>query len=203
LAAEGRDPVELPRFLGIEWTGQPQAVSAAEKEILPPDTGYSRKLYFNHRDPTKQVFLSIVLSGKDRSSIHRPELCLVGQGWTVADGREHAFRVPEGEGRTFPATVVPVRREVQTSQGKREVPQVVAYWFVGSDAVVASHWKRVLLDAWNRVSRGRADRWAYVLMQTDALDGEAAALARMQSVLDATLPAFQKRGNRIADSGKL
>ena len=38
----------------------------------------------------------------------------------------------------------------------------------------------------------RADRWAYVLMQTDATDGEAAALQRMQAVLDATLPAFQK-----------
>jgi len=47
-------------------------------------------------------------------------------------------------------------------------------------------------DAWRRVVRGRADRWAYVLMQTDAADGEAAALARMQAVLDGTLPVFQR-----------
>jgi EpsI family protein len=192
LAADGRDPVELPRFLGIEWTGRPQPVSAAEKEILPPDTGYSRKLYFNHRDPAKQVFLSIVLSGRDRSSIHRPELCLVGQGWTVAEGRQQVFRLAGAGGASFPVTVLPVRREVQTAEGKRVVPQLVVYWFVGSEVVVASHWKRVLLDAWNRVTRGRADRWAYVLMQTEAADGEAAALARVAAVLEATWPEFQQ-----------
>lgn len=192
LAAGGKNPVELPTFLGIEWTGQPQKVSEAELEILPPDTGYSRKLYFNHRDAAKQVFLSIVLSGRDRSSIHRPELCLVGQGWTIEETREGRFAWP-GEGKgNFPVTLLRVRREVQTPQGKRVVPQVVAYWFVGGDRVVASHWQRVLLDAWNRVAHARTDRWAYVLMQTDAVDGETQALARMQSVLDATLPAFAK-----------
>lgn len=192
MTADGKNPAELPQFLGIEWTGRPQPVSAAEREILPPDTGYSRKLYFNHRDPSRQVFLSIVLSGRDRSSIHRPELCLVGQGWTVAEGREHRFRT--GSGETIPATVLPVRREVQTPEGKRVVPQVVAYWFVGSDRIVASHWRRVLLDAWNRVTRAQADRWAYVLLQTDAVDGEDAALARMQAVLAETLPAFLPAG---------
>jgi hypothetical protein len=38
------------------------------------------------------------------------------------------------------------------------------------------------------VTQGRADRWAYVLMQTDATDGEGAALARLQAVLQETLP---------------
>lgn len=192
LAPGGKDPVELPTFLGVEWTGQPQKVSDAELEILPGDTGYSRKLYFNHRDPAKQVFLSIVLSGKDRSSIHRPELCLVGQGWTIDEAREVRFALPERVGDGFPATLLRVQREVQTVQGKRVLPQVVAYWFVGGDRVVPSHWKRVLLDAWDRVMRARADRWAYVLMQTDATDGEAQALARLQAVLDGTLPAFQR-----------
>jgi hypothetical protein len=62
---------------------------------------------------------------------------------------------------------------------------------VGGDAIVATHGRRLALDAWNRVVHARADRWAYVLMQTDAGDGEAAALARMQAVLGSTLPVFQ------------
>ncbi len=192
LAAAGKDPVELPAFLGIEWTGQPQPISAAELEILPPDTGYSRKLYFNHRDPSKQVFLSIVLSGRDRTSIHRPELCLVGQGWTIAESGTQRFTHPADAGAEFAATLLRVRREVQTPAGKQIVPQLVAYWFVASDAVEATHARMFFRDAWNRVTRGRADRWAYVLLQTSASDGEAAALARMQTVLDATLPVFQR-----------
>jgi EpsI family protein len=201
LAAGEKDPVELPAFLGREWTGRLVPVSSIEREILPADTGFSRRLYFNDRDPAKQVFLSIVLSGRDRTSIHRPELCLVGQGWTITGRDEHTFDYPQrpaAGAQKFPATVLRVRREVPAPatagkpRGPQIVPQLTVYWFVSGDRVVASHWERFLRDAWNRVVHARADRWAYVLMQTDASDGEAAAFARLQSVLNETLPTFQR-----------
>lgn len=198
LDAEGSHPAELPPFLGSDWIGQRAEVSAVEREILPADTGYSRRNYAFIPDRRKDVFLSVVLSGRDRSSIHRPELCLVGQGWTIEGATPHAFQFPRRPDAGFSATLLRVRREVQLpaaggkSRGKEIVPQLVAYWFVGGDRVVATHWQRMALDAWNRVRSGRADRWAYVLLQTDARDGEAAALARLQGVLDATLPTFQR-----------
>lgn len=189
LATDGVNPVELPAFLGTEWVGRRTEITRIEREILPADTGFSRKLYVPVADPAKQVLLSIVLSGRDRTSIHRPELCLTGQGWTI-EGREVApFRVAERD--VFPASVLRVRREVMTPRGKTTVPQLVAYWFVDTEGVVATHWQRVARDVWNRVLHARADRWAYVLMQTDASDGQAAALARMQAVLDGTLATFQ------------
>ena len=193
LAADGKNPVELPALLGRDWIGWPAAVAAVEREILPSDTGFSRLDYVSSRD-ARHVFLSIVLSGRDRTSIHRPELCLVGQGWTIAGATEHRFRYAAegGVDASFPATVLRVRREVVTARGRSVVPQLVAYWFVSGDTVAATHWRRLALDTWNRVAHARADRWAYVLVQTDAADGEAAALARMQAVLDATLPAFQR-----------
>ena len=191
LASDGLNPVELPAFLGTEWIGQRAAVSATEREVLPPDTGFSRRNYAFLGDRRRDVFLSIVLSGRDRSSIHRPEICLVGQGWTILDTVPHGFRYPGRTDAAFGATLLRVRREIQTPRGKVTTPQLVAYWFVGGDTVVATHWQRMLRDAWNRVAHARADRWAYVLLQTDAADGEAAALARMQTVLDATLPVFQ------------
>jgi len=202
LAADGVNPVELPAFIGTDWIGQRVEVSAVEREILPPDTGYSRRLYVNLADRSRDVFLSIVLSGRDRTSIHRPELCLVGQGWSLEGTTRRTFRFPAGgAGGEFEATVLRVRRERPSAQGRVVVPQLVAYWFVGGDAVTASHWGRFGLDAWNRIARARVDRWAYVLMQTDVVDGEPAALARMQAVLDGTLPAFQRvpgegQGNR-------
>ncbi len=192
LAADGVNPVELPAFLGTEWIGQSAPITAVEREVLPADTGFSRRNYAFVAQRRHDVFLSIVLSGRDRSSIHRPELCLVGQGWTIGEAKHHVFRFPGRAEAAFEATVLPVQREVQTPRGREVVPQVVVYWFVGGDRVVSNHVQRVLLDAWNRVTRGRADRWAYVLMQTDARDGEAAAIARLQAVLDATLPAFQR-----------
>lgn len=208
LADDGRNPAELPAFLGTEWVGRRTEVTPIEREVLPPDTGYSRKLYVPLHDPQKTVLLSIVLSGRDRTSIHRPEVCLVGQGWTIAGFATRTFRYPPGAGPagrepgTFPAAVLQVKREVPAPRGPVVVPQLVAYWFVGADDIVATHWQRLARDAWNRVVHARADRWAYVLMQTDASDGEAAALARMQAVLDGTLPFFQRPAEKGGDGKK-
>ena len=193
LNAGGQDPAELPPFLAGGWMGQEVPVSAAEHSVLPPDTGYSRKNYVWLSDPARQVFVSIVLSGRDRTSIHRPELCLLGQGWTIEGRFEHGFAYPGAGRRTVPATVLRVQREVLGPRGQRVVvPSLVAYWFVGHDRVVAGHWARMWWSGIDRLRRWRSSRWAYVLVQTTAFDGEAAALARLQTVLEQTLPAFEK-----------
>ncbi len=194
LAADELNPVELPAFLGTDWIGRRAEVTPIEREILPADTGFSRKVYVSLAEPRRDVLLSVVLSGRDRTSIHRPELCLVGQGWTIDAATRHQFQFPSASGAagSFPSTVLEVRREMASPHGKVIVPQLAVYWFVDSRTVVATHWERLLRDAWNRVTRARADRWAYVLMQTDSSDGKAAALARMQQILDDTLPAFQR-----------
>jgi len=203
LAADGRNPVELPVYLGTDWEGQPAEVTPVEREVLPADTGFSRKDYVSLHNLNERVFLSIVLSGRDRTSIHRPELCLVGQGWTITGRTTHRFTWPSSaqaaEGRpmgtpaTVPATILRIEREATTSQGKKiKVPACFAYWFVGADKVVASNTDRVLYTSFDRLVHLQTHRWAYVVMQTLAPDGEPAALRRMQAVLDGTLPAFQE-----------
>lgn len=191
LSPDGTNPVELPTFLGSDWMGRSIEPTSVERSILPPDTGYSRKLYMSTEGPNHQVLLSIVLSGRDRTSIHRPELCLVGQGWTIDGSFVRAFRYPGRDGAAFEATVLRVHRQ-EDSNGP--VPELVVYWFAGRDTIVATQSQRMLLDAWNRVVHGRADRWAYVLLQTGARDGEDAALKRIQRILDEALPVFQRRG---------
>jgi EpsI family protein len=190
LDATGDNPVELPAFLGTEWIGRRAEVSAVERAILPADTGFSRRSYVLLENPAHAVFVSIVLSGRDRTSIHRPELCLVGQGWTVADGGSHQFQ--RSTDPTAPVVASLLRAQRVDPASKRKLSALMAYWFVSADAVVATHWQRFWHDAWNRVRHGRADRWAYVLVQADSDDGESAALARMQTVLSATLPVFQR-----------
>jgi EpsI family protein len=194
LTADGRDPAPLPTFLGADWIGQQVPVSAVERDTLPPDTGYSRRNYISVQDRTRQVFVSIVLSGRDRTSIHRPEICLLGQGWTIRGRFEHVFQYPGAARASIPVTVLGVQHESVSARGGRvTVPAVVAYWFVGRDRVVATHWERMLWGALDRLRHLQNQRWAYVLLQTSAFDGEPAALARLQAVLDQTLPTFEKR----------
>lgn len=191
LAAGGVDPVELPAFLGTEWIGRRAEVSAVEREILPADTGFSRRNFVAVADARRQVFFSVVLSGRDRTSIHRPELCLVGQGWTIAGSEQTNLALPAGRPvlpPEVPVSLLHVKREFTGPRGRETVPQLVAYFFVGADGLVGGHAGMVWRDVWNRVRHGRADRWAYVLLQTDARDGEAAARARLGTVLGGVWP---------------
>lgn len=199
LAPDGRNPVELPAILNRDWVGWHTPVTDFERQILPPDTGFSRMDYVATRGG-QHVFLSIVLSGRDRSSIHRPELCLLGQGWTIEGRGTQVFSYPDREDASFAATLLHVKHRQQVGAEVRVRPEVVAYWFVNGDRVVPSYWGRLAWDAWNRVTQARPDRWAYVLVQTDASDGDPAAQARIQAVLNGTLPVFQRA--KLAETRK-
>ena len=193
LAADGMNPVALPAYLGTAWEAQPAEVTAVEREVLPVDTGFSRATYVSLHSLNERVLLSIVLSGRDRSSIHRPEICLVGQGWTIVGRTMHLFTRPDAPGVRVPATVLRIEREFTDPRGRKvRVPALFAYWFVGADKVVASNTGRMFHAALDRLRHLQAHRWAYVVAQTLATDGEAAALARIQAVLDGTLPVFQE-----------
>lgn len=192
LAADGINPVALPAYLGSAWEGRSAEVTAVEREVLPPDTGFSRMNYVALANLRENVFLSVVLSGRDRTSIHRPELCLVGQGWTITGQMKHRFTRPDSP-HDVPATVLRIEREFTTVRGEKvKVPALFAYWFVGADKVVGSNLERVVQSSLDRLRHLQAHRWAYVVAQTPAPDGEAAALARIQRVLDGALPAFQE-----------
>jgi hypothetical protein len=193
LAADGVSPVALPNYLGTDWEGQPADITPVEREVLPPDTGFSRMNYVSLHNLNARVFLSIVLSGRDRTSIHRPELCLVGQGWTITDRTTHTFTWPGTLKAGVPATILRIEREFTTPRGENvKIPALFAYWFVGADRVVASSTDRVFYTSLDRLRHLQAHRWAYVVVQTIASDGEVAALKRMQSVLDGALPVFQE-----------
>lgn len=192
LDKEGINPVPLPMFVPPAWIGQYAPVTQIERETLPQDTGFSRLNYVSSRNPNEQVYVSLVLSGRDRTSIHRPEICLVGQGWTIDRQSSHVFS--DDRGGEVPTTVLHISREAVNKGGERIVLRALyCYWFVGREDVVATHVERLWLTAVNTL-RGRADRWAYVVSQSVVLEGhEESTLARIQSVIAGVLPVFQPR----------
>ncbi len=197
LQDDGVSPVGLPAFIGTEWIGQSVDVTAVERTVLPGDTGYARRNYVAMRDRREQVFISVVLSGRDRSSIHRPELCLVGQGWTIAGRARHEFAVG---GTVVPTTLLRVEHAVVGSQAgavRGPVRSLFAYWFVGGEALEPTHFGMQMRDAYDRLRYLRANRWAYVVVQTVVVnDDEAAALSRMQEVLASVWPEMRSEGQK-------
>jgi EpsI family protein len=146
-----------------DWSGGPlQGLTEAERKILPADTEGARRVYTDKDG--NQVYCSIVLEGSDVTSIHRPELCLTGQGWRLE--REHVERIPIGTtpGGSLRVSCMDAKRTITLPQGNTESRAVFAYWFVGKDRLTPYHWQRILLTTKDRVLFNRNARWAYFLI---------------------------------------
>lgn len=132
-------------------------MSKEEYDVLPKDTQFVKSAYTN--DAGDRVFVSIVLSGAERGSIHRPQRCLPGQGHKNLE--EHNLTIPlAGEGRDMGVRVI----ESDVLGYNREIAyhSYYAYWFAGLNRETPSHYMRMFWLAWDRVFRSQAHKWAYI-----------------------------------------
>lgn len=151
--------MDLPgEILGLD--GMLVPMSSAESEILPPDTGYARRIY-RGRDGHVQVTCTIVLSATDQRSLHRPEVCLPGQGWTIGGTEVVPVRMAGGD--EFRVKRLRLSRESGTAGGRSEkVEAVFFYWYVGAGVTTPSTLERIMISAADNVFRNVNHRWAYV-----------------------------------------
>jgi hypothetical protein len=130
-----------------------------EKNLLPDDTIILKKRYVH---PEKKVVMAaVVLSGAERSSIHRPEVCLTGQNQKIT--RNRVITVPI-EGRDdLEVMVLDLHRTHRTRDGQAfESQGYYAYWFVGKNRETPHHYQRMLYMALDSVFSKVAHRWAYI-----------------------------------------
>lgn len=136
-------------------------MSWAEYGVLPKDTEFIKSAFTN--EAGNRMFTSIVLSGQDRSSIHRPQRCLKGQGNSIVD--ERFIDVPMEGRKSLQVAVIEIERMRNTADGHQQYHGYYAYWFVGQDRETASHYSRMFWLGWDRVVRSVSHRWAYIAVQ--------------------------------------
>ena len=147
-----------------DWVGgERTGLTADEQLLLPKDTEGSRRL-FKSKDGN-ELYCSIVLAGRDVTSIHRPELCLPGQGWLIQNEYTQTIPVPAAPGGMLSVMRMNASRPAQLSDGRTaEVRSVFVYWFVGKDRVTPYHWQRMYWSAKDRILHNTNHRWAYILI---------------------------------------
>jgi hypothetical protein len=197
-----RLPGGANRFLG-----ESGVASEAEKALLPADTEIVRMAYRTASfGPGTQdrVEVTLVLAGAERRSIHRPEVCLTGQGWTLLGSRTLPVEIS-------PSRVLRVKDlylEKTVSMGPNGEMRLVRahymYWFVGTDVSTPSHAERIWLTTWDSVTRNLNHRWAYasvLSLVTDNLEPEESGqkrrtseetVAMMLELIRDLVPKFQK-----------
>jgi hypothetical protein len=182
--------VFLPdRILDMEGTDAP--LTRLELDWLPSDTTHGRRLY---RAPDGfEVLLMAVLMGTDRTSIHKPQQCLTGQGLVIEKQESVVIPVAQPERFDLPAMKITATRPL-TVPGTERIQQraLYVYWFVTDGELTANHNERMLSMAKHLMTRGELQRWAYISCLAYCRSGqEDAAYARIEKLLQAAVPQFQ------------
>jgi len=161
----GNEPgvlAELPMVAG-DFVGESEPPSAKEIALLPSDTIIVKRAYstpgrsIENRD---LAHASLVIAGNDSRSIHRPEVCLDGQGWTVTHSRVLDAKLLSGE--ILQVRDLAIEREVLLGNGSKQLLRAhYIYWFVGEDVSTPSNLERQLLSFRDNVLRNINHRWAY------------------------------------------
>lgn len=128
-------------------------ISLGEKNILPSDTRLLKRVY---RDGAGEMLAAtVVVSGASRLSIHRPEMCLPGQGFHILSNQKRTLDLGHG-----------VHLQVRAVQAARtgEAPIGFIYWFVNPRTETASHWVRIFSDVWTRSAHNRINRWSMITL---------------------------------------
>jgi hypothetical protein len=166
----------------------------AEAEVvtnsLPRDTSYGQRVYTT--PDGSQLLLNVVLMGTDRSSIHKPEICLTAQGWTIE--KSELLDIPVAQPHPYALSVMKLTagKKVQANGQSFLVRGVYVYWFVAEDRLTARHWQRMWWLAEELLRTGVLERWAYVSCFTVCQPGrEDAAFEQMKGFIAAAVPQFQ------------
>jgi len=149
-----------------DWAGGPlEGLSEQERAILPQDTEGARRVYTDSAG--NQVYCSIVLAGRDVTSIHRPELCLPGQGWSIQTSSVEPVTVPSAAGGSLELMRLNTVRNHQLPDGRTvQGRSIFVYWFVGKDRTTAHHLERIFWTTKDRVLHNTNHRWAYILIHS-------------------------------------
>jgi len=124
-------------------------MTIAERGLLPKDTVLIKNRFVHPSG--RMVHSSIVLSGKDRSSIHRPQVCLVGQGNEIV--KSTVIEVPLMGRDPLKVMMLDLIRRHKVGDSMVERNSYYAYWFVGKDRETASHIQRMIYMGTDRIFR--------------------------------------------------
>lgn len=170
-AAENSEAGMVMRLPGPEEVlghlGVPQPIGKLEEKWLPADTGLLKMLYFpkDSRATTQEearedsLLASLILSGNDRRSLHRPRVCLKAQGWRIAGEKPVTLEVA---GEKLEVMDFSLRRQDPLPDGTVRVRRAhYVYWWIGANTSTASDFERILITVLDNMFRNVNNRWGY------------------------------------------
>ena len=165
--------------------GEKQAMTDEEILWLPEDTTKLKMVYKSADLPEglasyRSISASLILSGSDSRSLHRPEVCMKAQGWVITKREVVNLETTGGELMVMDLYLF---RHLRTEDGSFRLTENgekigqrahYVYWWVGRDDSTPHAWERVLKSSMNNIFKNINDRWGYpsVFMMVDEQSGD-------------------------------
>ena len=143
--------------------GELYRITLAERTVLPADTKILKKEYTDSSGHT--ISVSIVFSGYEQKSIHRPQQCLPALGHVIE--KSYVVAVPLDGRSPLKVMMLNLRRTIKTgNETFASSPSAYAYWFTDGEKETPNHYERLLWMSIDRIFRNSIRRWAYVAIST-------------------------------------
>ena len=152
-------------------------ISLGELTDLPKDTMIIKR---NYRAPDGlRYVVSVVIGGRQRDSIHRAELCLPAQGFTMLGAERRLLQLADGK------TVLVRKIDAQRSGG---AAMSLVYWFLSRERECCSHAQRILTDVWDRSIHNRINRWVMIAINVSPQLDSPESVERFEVFLSELVP---------------
>lgn len=143
-------------------------LSPGEKREYPDDTIVVKKEYVSAVGET--IIVSVVTSGKEQKSIHRPQQCLPAHGHVIESAK--VINVKLKDGQSIDVMLLDTTRNWQELGGRNKRAHAgFAYWFVSAGRETPYHLQRLLWLSSDRVFKNKASRWSYVSVMSEREEG--------------------------------
>jgi len=180
-----KQSVPLPENV-LNFKSAPIPITESQLHILPGDTTYGRRFYYT--DDGFQASGSIILMGSDRTSIHKPEFCLPGNGWHIQKKESDEIPISSPQPYNLPVMKWTVQQETRSGT----LSGLYVFWFVNDRQITREHSGRMVSIAEGMFTKGELERWAYISYLVFCAPGqEDVAYAKVKTLIAASVPQFQ------------
>jgi hypothetical protein len=184
---------ELPERV-LDFDSKPLDNEDVVLAVLPKDTSFGQRRY--EAPDGFRLDLRVVLMGHDRTSLHRPQFCLTGQGWRIDETASSSglLKVERPISYDLPVVELVAHRAFEVDGQSHVFSGIYVYWYVADDALSAG--TLGIGRMWSMASKllrtGVLQRWSYVSCFAACQPGqEAATYDRMKRFIVAAVPEFQ------------
>ena len=182
--------IELPERV-LDFTSTNLAEAQIVLDYLPKDTSFAARRYV--AADGAWAIASVILMGADRTSIHRPDYCLPGQGWQIRDKTEVKLNIAGPQPYELPVMKWRVSNTYTAADGsKQNVSGLYVFWFVTAGQTTDNFPAMLKAMLLHQLTSGELQRWAYVSFFTACPPGQEDALfARVKPLITSAVPEFQ------------